>query len=322
MGRWKMQKVISGMILLAITTAPVQAEEEQTLYTVDVVTKSVLKSLFGIWQTFLERVPFLVVGVIVLMLTWLMVGIVSSLTARAMTRSGLRKSMKQLAVRFVSISIWLLGILLVCMIVFPGLTPSKALGAMGLVSIAVGLAFKDIFENFFAGILILWRFPFEDGDIIECEDILGRVENTELRMTRIRLLSGELVVTPNAFLFKNPVKVITNQKNIRTNITTGIAYDQDVERAVDLISGVMTECTTVNTQKEIQIVPSAFGSSNIDIEVYWWTEASPFKIRNSRGEVITNIKKALDTAGIEIPFPYRTLTFKEALKIEKNHDDS
>lgn len=313
-----MQKVVLGMILPALTAAPVQAKEGQTLHTVDDITNSVLKSLFGIWQAFLERVPFLVAGVIVLLLTWLVAGIVSSLTERAMNRSGLRNSMKQVTIRFVSISIWLLGILLVCMIVFPGLTPSKALGAMGLVSIAVGLAFKDIFENFFAGILILWRFPFEDGDIIECEDILGRVVKTELRMTRIRLLSGELVVTPNSFLFKNPVKVITNQKTIRTNITTGIAYDQDVEKAVDLISGVMAECATVNTQKEIQIVPSAFGSSSIDIEVYWWTEASPFKTRNSRGEVITNIKKAFDTAGIEIPFPYRTLTFKEALKIEKN----
>ena len=317
-----MKKRLFGIILLAITAASVKAEEGQKLSTIDDVTESVLKSLFGIWQAFLERVPFLAAGVIVLLLTWLVVGIVSSLTARAMKRSGLRNSMKQLAIRLVSISIWFLGILLVCMIIFPGLTPSKALGAMGLVSIAVGLAFKDIFENFFAGILILWRFPFEDGDIIECEDILGRVENTELRMTRIRLLSGELVVTPNSYLFKNPVKVITNQKIIRTNITTGIAYDQDVDRAVQLISEVVAKCATVDTKKEIQIVPSAFGSSSIDIEVYWWTEASPFKIRNSRGEVITNIKKALDKAGIEIPFPYRTLTFKETLKIEKIHEEA
>ncbi len=313
-----MKKHVLVIFLAVFSAVPVLADEEQPLPTVEDVTESVLQSLLGIWQTFLERIPFLVAGVIVLLLSWLTVTIASSIVKKAMQRSDLRSSMKQLVVRFVSIGIWLLGILLSCMIIFPGLTPSKALGAMGLVSIAVGLAFKDIFENFFAGILILWRFPFEDGDIIECEDILGRVEKIELRMTRIRLLSGELVVTPNSYLFKNPVKVITNQKVIRTNITTGIAYDQDVEKAVKLISEVMEKCATVNTEKEIQIVPSAFGSSSIDIEVYWWTDASPFKVRDSRAEVITEIKNTLDEAGIEIPFPYRTLTFKEPLKVEKS----
>lgn len=80
---------------------------------------------------------------------------------------------------------------------------------------------------------MLWRFPFENDDVIECGDILGRVENVALRMTQIRLLSGELIVCPNSFLFKNPVKVLTNQKVRRTNITTGIAYDENIEESAE-----------------------------------------------------------------------------------------
>lgn len=56
------------------------------------------------------------------------------------------------------------------------------------------MAFKDIFENLFAGILLLWRFPFERGDFIECEGIVGRVVDVTARMTRIRKSSGELMV--------------------------------------------------------------------------------------------------------------------------------
>jgi small-conductance mechanosensitive channel len=71
--------------------------------------------------------------------------------------------------------------------------------------------------------------------------------------------------------------------------------------------------TRSKKDEEIQIFPQAFGSSSIDIEVAWWTDPLPVDIRRSRAEVVTAVKSALDDAGIEIPFPYRTLTFKESL---------
>jgi small-conductance mechanosensitive channel len=66
--------------------------------------------------------------------------------------------------------------------------------------------------------------------------------------------------------------------------------------------------------QDIQIFPHAFGSSSIDIEIAWWTDSTPVDVRRSGGEIISAVKGALDEAGIEIPFPYRTLTFKEALQ--------
>lgn len=295
-------------------------ESKEAPLSLDNVTQSVVDSLLEIWSAFIDRIPYLVAGFLVLLLTWGAATVISMVAGRMMRRSGLRNSLQQLLSRFISIGIWILGVLLSAMIIFPGLTPSKAIGAMGIASIAVGLAFKDIFENFFAGILLLWRFPFENGDVIECGDILGRVESVALRMTQIRLLSGELIVCPNSFLFKNPVKVLTNQKNLRINITTGVAYDEDIEEAVEVISAAVQGCSSIDKSQEIQIVPAAFGSSSIDIEIYWWTDALPKEARDSKGEVVTAVKKALDDAGIEIPYPYRTLTFKESLKIDQPNE--
>ena len=73
----------------------------------------------------------------------------------------------------------------------------------------------------------------------------------------------------------------------------------------------MHNCKSVAIAKDIQIFPHAFGSSSIDIEIAWWTDSTPVDLRRSRGEFIATDKGALDDAGIEIPFPYRTLTFKE-----------
>ena len=82
------------------------------------------------------------------------------------------------------------------------------LAGLGLGSIAIGLAFKDIFENFLAGFLILMRKPMRIGDDIECEGLSGQVEQMSIRGTFLRKRSGELILVPNSFIFKKPVKIL------------------------------------------------------------------------------------------------------------------
>lgn len=271
-------------------------------------------TLMNIWTTFVAHIPYLVTGMVIMVFTWVASKFTSKLLSRVLDKTQIRSSLRELADRFAVIGVWVMGFLIAAMVVFPGLTPAKALGAMGIASIAVGFAFKDIFENFFAGILILWRFPFEKGDFIECKGITGKVEKVSIRMTEIRLTSGELVVIPNSILFKNPVEVLTGRTNRRAEIIVGIAYGENVENTVKVISKALQDCKTVDSGKEIQIFPHAFGPSSIDIEIAWWTDPTPFGIRRSKGEVITAVKAVLDDAQIEIPFPHRTLTFKEPLQ--------
>lgn len=279
----------------------------------DEVTATVTNTMLSVWADFVERIPYLVAGLVVILLTWMASGIVNRVLNRVLRRSDMRGSLKELLNRFASIGIWIMGILLAAMVIFPGLTPSKALGAMGVVSIAVGFAFKDIFENFFAGVLLLWRFPFEIGDYIECEGITGKVEDVRVRLTTVRLTSGELIVLPNSFLFKNPVQVLTDPVKRRVTIMAGVAYGEDVDESVAVIQKAVSDCDSVDDSRPVQIFPHAFGASSIDIEVAWWTDPKPVDVRRSRGEVVSAVKRALDEAGIEIPFPYRTLTFKETL---------
>lgn len=279
------------------------------------VVDAVNNTFLGIWASFLEHIPYLFAGVVVLLLTWIAVSMVRKALCRTLQRSGVRGSLRELVKRLVSIGIWTAGLLLTAMFWFPGLTPTTALGGIGLLSVAIGLAFQDIFENFFAGVLLLWRFPFENGDFIECDGIMGEVEDITVRMTQLRLTTGEMVLMPNAILYKNPVNILTNNGNRRVTITCGVSYDTDVEQAVAVITRAVKGCKSVSQDQPVQVFPEGFGSSSIDIEVAWWTDARPVDIRASRGEVVQSIKRALDSEGIEIPFPYRTLTFKEPLPV-------
>lgn len=286
--------------------------------TVSEATDTVAGSLERIWTGFLGHMPYVIASLIVLFGTLVIVMLLRSFGSHLFRRTTSRKSLQDLFVRLLTIVVWVLGLLFAAMVLFPGLTPAKALGAVGLLSVAIGLAFRDIFENFFAGILILWRFPFEEGDVIECEEITGRVESVQVRNTTIRRTTGELVVVPNLFLFKNPCEILTNRVKRRVSITVGVAYGEDVAGAVAVIQKAVEACKTVREDEQIQVFPEGFGDSSIDIEVTWWTGSTPLAIRESKGEIVTAVKKALDEAGIEIPFPYRTLTFKEALTLRRD----
>jgi len=289
---------------------------------VDEVQTTILNTFFEIIKSFIEHLPYIFGSIFILLLTWGLTSFLRRFGTRILSNWSKRDSVKELIIRMVTIVGWVLGLLLCAIILFPGLTPSKALGGLGLVSIAVGLAFKDIFENFFAGILILWRFPFERGDFIECEGLVGKVEKVMMRMSYIRETNGELTVVPNSFLFKNPVTILTSLPSRRVMLTTGVAYDVDVKEAVRVITEAISQCETLTSDKPIQVFPCGFGSSSIDIELAWWAESTPLGIRESRAEVVMAVKAALDKNGIEIPFPYRTLTFKEPLPVVNQAESS
>ena len=189
-------------------------------------------SLTKLYQDFLLRLPFLVAGLGILIATWFAsIGLKFVLAKVLDSRKRIRSSLKDLIKQLATITLWIAGFLMATVVVFPGMTPAKALTVLGLGSVAIGFAFKDIFENFFAGVLILWKYPIEKGDVIDHAGYVGKVEEITIRNTLIRKSDGELVVAPNAGLFKSNVEVLTNRKKRRVRIDCGVAYDVDVGRS-------------------------------------------------------------------------------------------
>lgn len=302
---------------------PQQSENSENSppgFSVEAATATLQETVLSIWYDFIAHTPYILAAMLVLMLTSVISLLVGKVIGKMAGRSKMRGSLKELTQRMVRITVWILGILLAAMVVFPGLTPAKALGGLGLASVAIGFAFKEIFENFFAGILLLWKYPFEKGDFIECQDILGRVENISVRMTELRRPDGELVVVPNSFLFKNPVFVLTHEKSRRIRIMTGVAYSEDARSVLPIIKEAVESCELIVKGKDVEVFLNGFGSSSMDIEVTWWSDPTPLGERKSRSEVVGAIKQALDDAQIEIPFPYRTLTFNEPLPVRSLQD--
>lgn len=278
-----------------------------------------IQQLRDIARASIEILPQLVVAVVVILLTLILSKIAKFAARRAFGRTKLRQSLKELFVLLLSIFIWILGLMIAAVIVFPGLTPASILAGLGIGSVAIGFAFKDVFENFLAGIIILFRREMRIGDYIESEGIEGQVDHIAIRESHIRQTDGQLVIVPNSLLFKNPVTVRTDQHARRVTIICGVAYDVDVDTARDVIRDAVARCgSVIQDDKPIEIFAQEFASSSINFEVTWWTKSKPVDVRSSRDEVVSSVKRALDDAGIEIPFPYRTLTFKEPLPLQRN----
>ncbi|MEM6459428.1 MAG: mechanosensitive ion channel [Planctomycetota bacterium] len=276
---------------------------------VDGAVNTLIDAVGGMIDGFFSAVPQLLIATLVLIVTAVVVKLADRIARKVMVRARLRESLRDLFRIFIRTAIWFAGLMTAAIIVFPGFGVSNLVATAGLATIAIGFAFQDIFENFFAGILILWRFPFENGDFIEVDGLMGKVEDVEIRMTHIRRPDGELVLVPNSTIFKNNVTVMTNRPHRRLEVAVGIAYGESVAEGRRVILEAVKGCDTVRGDAPPEVLASGFGASSIDFDVIWWADAKPLEARRSRDQVVEAIKRALDDAGIEIPYPYRTLTF-------------
>ncbi|WP_299280753.1 mechanosensitive ion channel family protein [uncultured Tateyamaria sp.] len=279
------------------------------------------EKLSGYLESFWKILPNLIFATLFLFVVWAVV-FAAKIVARRLTRR-LRSNLQDVAVLLTKVTLWTLGLLIAATIAFPTLSIANMFAAAGVGGLAVAFAARDMLENFFAGVSLLVRKTFDDGDYVECEGIEGQVERIAMRETLIRQTDGQLVVAPNKLFFQNPLTIRTNRDVRRTTVICGVAYKEDVDTARDVIEQAVAACDTVlKDDLPIQIFAQEFADSAINFEVTWWTRPKPVDIRRSRDQVVASVKRALDDAGIEIPFPYRTLTFDEPLKMGRDDDDS
>ncbi|UAB79300.1 mechanosensitive ion channel family protein [Erythrobacter sp. SCSIO 43205] len=266
----------------------------------------------------IETLPALAIAVVILLITALIARFSSAIVGKLAGSTDLRKSLRDLAVTLTRLGIWLVGVMVAAMVVVPSLTPASLLAGLGVGAVAIGFAFQDIFENFMAGVLIMLRKKMRIGDVIECEGITGKVEHVTLRETHVRRLSGELTVVPNSILFKNPVEIFTDKEQRRHDVVVGVSYDTDLDEAAEVIRKAVMSVEEVDKDQTLDIFAKEFNSSSVDFLVRWWAGATPRDGWESKDKVVRAIKRGLDDAGIEIPFPYITHTFKEKVPLGKD----
>ena len=270
-------------------------------------TRTVIEMINGFWA----QLPIIAVGVVVFLIFLFIASLVRRIIIAGGGRAHLDVMLSSLLARIGYLITIIIGFFVASVVIFPGLSPGDLIAGLGIGSVALGFAFKDVLQNLFAGFLILLYRPFHLGDQIKIKDFEGTVEDINVRATKIKTYDGERVVIPNSELYLNAVLVRTAFPHRRTKIVIGIGYDEDIEKARRVMMNVLKNAKGVLDEPAPAVDVVELADSSVNMRVLFWSKSVQTNVRQTSNEVVSGIKKALDTEGIEIPFPQRVLQFTD-----------
>ena len=271
------------------------------------ILETIFKSLRDLLGSAVKIFPAIITALIIIMLTRYAAQFVMKLADKIGHKTLKSKSLQSLLRKTANVTTWIVGVVLACVVAFPGLRLGDIIATLGLGSVAVGFAFQDIFKNFLSGILILIQRPFRIDDQIVIGDYEGTVEQIDIRTTKIRTYTGERILMPNSEVFTSAILVRTAYSKRRTDLAVGVDYNTSLPEAKQILLETIATVTGVLNKPDPAIDIVGFGDSSIDFIVRYWTKPRQPDVRTVQTEAIIAIKQALDAANIGIPYPIRTV---------------
>lgn len=277
---------------------------------VDVSVNSIWETLDNMIDGLMDRLPFIVVGVVIFIIFYFLAGLSRKLI-RNSTEGRESANLGRVLGRIAQWAIIFVGLVVGVAVIAPSITPAKLLTSLGVGGVAIGFAFKDILQNFMAGLLILLRQPFTVGDQIVSGDFEGTVESIETRATMIKTYDGRRVVIPNSQIYTNPVVVNTAFDSQRSQYDVGIGYGDDFRQATRLILETVQSVDGVLSEPSPDVLVAELAGSTVNLRTRWWTKPDRASVVNVRHQVIGSIKEALDAANIDMPYPTNVVLFHD-----------
>jgi small-conductance mechanosensitive channel len=259
----------------------------------------------------IAALPSIALGFVVFALFYLAARWVKALVERVVEAGGLSPSASLVLGRLAR---WLtigVGLLVAFNIAMPGFTAGQLIQLLGISGVAIGFAFRDILQNFLAGILLLLTEPFQIEDQIVVDDFEGTVENIETRATTIQTYDGRRVVIPNADLLTKSVTVNTAFDVRRSEYDVGIGYGDDIGQAMILMLEAIRGIEGVSEERVPDVLVAELGDFSVSIRARWWTDSRRANALAVQSRVIAAIKGTLLENGIDLPFPTQQVLFHD-----------
>jgi small conductance mechanosensitive channel len=253
-----------------------------------------------------------VLGVLILLsVGWIIAGWVR----RAINRMFANSKVDLTLVKFLAnASRWIILVLsiLACLGTF-GLNVTSFATVLGAAGLAIALGFQGSLSNLAAGIMLMVFRPFKIGDVVVIAGQLGVVDGIDLFTTYLDTPDNRRIVLPNSQIFGNIIENITYHPRRRTDVKVGVVYAADIDRTREVLEDaakrVVESVPGALAEPPPQVILIDLGASSVNWEVRVWAESKQFfPVRQGS---TTMVKKALDTAGIGIPFPQMDVWIKQ-----------
>ncbi len=289
----------------------------------------ILKRLHVYYLAFLKAVPRIGLAILILVIGIFIVSWLTSLFQKRVKRKSYDPLMSAFLAKAVKV------VLIICVFLFTlqvaGLSgiAGAILATAGASAVVLGFAFKDIAENFLAGIILAFNRPFHVNDTVQIENVFGKVKTMEFRYTKIATFDGRNVYIPNADVLTKPVFNYTEDGFYRADFVVGIAYENDIEKAKAIIISCFDEDEEI-VKDELHVnfvAEDELAASTVNLKVYFWVTTEDFRrgTLQTRGRLMKKVKTKLEENGFNLPANITELKFYDAsnpISVMSKQDES
>ncbi len=264
------------------------------------ITQIVYDSINNLLATIFDRLPNIVAGLVVL-LTFYFFGKFFKWVFRVSTRrAALDVRIQILFSRLIGVVLLILGIFAAFTVIIPSFQFGDLIAGLGFTSFVIGFAAKDILNNLFSGVLILWHEPFRIGDYIFVKDKEGKVEYIGVRATTLRTDDGEKILMPNGEMYSNALVIRGAGAERRKRLRITIAYDADIQKAKASIMNSLENLEGVSQDRESNVYVTELVSEGVMLSLYFWIDTDLHSAIEVTDRVATGVKEALIESDIEL----------------------
>ena len=280
---------------------------------------------------FLDKLPGIVWGVLIIVLGLLLgasIGNFARLRIFARTADPL---MSKFLGKAIKITFFIISVMLALQAASLGGIATGILTAAGASAVILGFAFKDIGENFIAGIILAFNRPFNVEDTVEIGNNFGKVKALEFRYTKLKTFDGKDVYIPNSDVLTTPVTNYTEDGFFRWSFIIGIAYEDNIDGAKQVILETLRKEPNVieDLNHENFVIEDELATSTVNLKVFFWVDTKDFRRMAliTKGNVVRNVKEALEQNGYYMPADIQEIKLYGAakdspLRIENSHLDT
>lgn len=262
-------------------------------------------------ENFIKGIPNLLTALAIFIVSLYLAGVLSRVIKRVLVARQAPEGVTRLLADVTRVTVIVIGVITALQRFFD---VTAFLAGLGIIGFTVGFALQDVMKNFAAGIILLIQQPFHVDEFIGVAGFDGQVLAIDLRTTEMRALDGRIVSIPNAEVLANPIINYTRANRRRIELSVGVAYNTETEVARRVVLEALENVPGYMAEPAPLIGFSNFGDSALDLTMLFWADMSKTNPIAAKDAAFSQIKKALDREGIDIPFPIRTVFMPTQVK--------
>ena len=256
--------------------------------------------LSGNGMLFLENAIFALVLFIV---GWIVIRLIDLAIRKGLSNSRRRGLLINFVASSVTKACW--AILLVMILGRLGVNVAPLVAGLGVTGFVLGFAFQESLGNLASGLMIALNEPFKVGDFVEIAGLQGTIVEMNMMATTLTTADNKKIVVPNKSVWGGPIVNYSAMETRRVDVQVGIAYGEDIGKALDLIRSTVLSVPGVLQTPAPTVAVAALADSQVTINVRPWAKNADYW--SVYFETLKSIKDELGKAGVEIPFPQVTI---------------